>query len=674
MSMKKLTQHSVERIILLLTFVSLSFMNLDFYFNAFSIFFALLLTISFLVTKTTSEDSKKLGYSFYIFSALYLGIIILFIPDFFQQFYLVMYAPIGILIVLGYFIIYEDKANEYIANARRFNYINILSIVAVYSLVGFNPFLMAWFIALILFNVAWGKIYIIRTFLFVFVMATLVIVSNKSLNNMALMYLPDFDTGFSAIGSDSARVTLRNKVLFSGKGELPHDHLFYNYQFSVLQDFENEKIEWSDLSVRKVDYDFMNVMANIRNKTGASGLLNSYTGKDYYDFYRNKDNYVRMQLNYTFIYFRFYYPELNKEPTLKHTGFINFFDIVRSDTKLDDLSFKHQFLKKEAIPVEKELTLKSPLQIMGYMPPGVISIKSDVKNRTYYKVYGDSIAAVSREREYQNLKITYLDSMYVSYRTPFKEDLYLSDKYKNIIKLIAPEIGIKETDDVYTKQRKIHNWFASNFKYTLKLKYNGKPRSIEDFLLRDRRGHCEYFATATALISRYYGIPSQYATGIFIDQEGDSFSGNRKKGHAWNLFWDGAGWIKVDNTVSTFDNETPKWISDLSSNLNLDFIKNLFSSNKGSFLDILASVNKMVLFAALSGIVLAGLIVYILMRVYRNKHKDRILERKLRKDLKAYLKKYPKEDYIPWKMWAISTGEEYCLKKVNEYYKVIYSA
>jgi len=672
--MKKLTQNSIERIILLLTFVSLSFLNLDFYFNIFNIFFALLLLLSFMVTTTISENSTKLGYPFYIFCALYLAIIILFIPDFFQQFYLVIYAPVGILIVSGYFILYDDKSNEYIANARQFNYISILSIVAVYSLVGFNPFLMVWFITLILFSVAWRKIYIIRTFLFVFVMATLVIVSNKSLNNMALMYLPDLDTGFSAIGSGSARVTLRNKVLFNGKGELPDDHLFYNYQFSVLQDFENEKIKWKDLSVRKVDYDFMNVMDNIRDKIGASGLLDSFAGKDYYDFYRHKDNYVRMQLNYTFIYFRFYYTELNKEPALKHTGFIDFFNIVRSDTKLKSLSFKPQFLKREAVSVEKELTLKSPLLVMGYMPPGVISIKSNVKNRTYYKFYGDSIAAISREIEYQNLKITYLDSMYVSYREPFKEDLYLSDKYKDIIKLIASEIGIKDGDDVYTKQAKIHNWFAHNFKYTLKLKYNGKPRSIEDFLLRDRRGHCEYFATATALISRYYGIPSQYATGIFIDQEGDNFSGNRKKGHAWNLFWDGAGWIKVDNTVSTFDNDTPKWMSYLSSNLNLDFIKNLFSSNKGSFLDILASVNKMVLFAALSGIVLAGLIIYILMKIYRNKHRDRILEKKLKKDLKMYLKKYPKEDYIPWRMWAISTNEEYCLKKVDEYYKVIYSA
>jgi len=672
--MKKLTQNSIERIILLLTFVSLSFLNLDFYFNIFNIFFALLLLLSFMVTTTISENSTKLGYPFYIFCALYLAIIILFIPDFFQQFYLVIYAPVGILIVSGYFILYDDKSNEYIANARQFNYISILSIVAVYSLVGFNPFLMVWFITLILFSVAWRKIYIIRTFLFVFVMATLVIVSNKSLNNMALMYLPDFDTGFSAIGSGSARVSLRNKVLFSGKGELPSDHLFYNYQFSVLQDFENEKIKWSDLSVRRLDYDFMNVMANIRDKIGASGLVNSFAGKDYHNFYRDKDNYVRMQLDYRFIYFRFYYPDLNKQPSLKHTGFINFFDIVRSDTKLDDLSFKHQFLKKEAIPVEKELTLKSPLEVMNYMPPGVVSINSDIKNRTYYKIYGDSIAAISREREYQNLKITYLDSMYVSYRAPFKEDLYLSDKYKDIIKLIAPEIGIKETDDVYTKQIKIHNWFASNFKYTLKLKYNGKSRSIEDFLLRDRRGHCEYFATATALISRYYGIPSQYVTGIFIDEEGDNFSGNRKKGHAWNLFWDGAGWIKMDNTVSTFDNDTPKWMSDLSSKLNLDFIKKLFSSNKSSFSDILGSINKMVLLVALSGIILAGLGVYILIRIYRNKHKDRILERKLRKDLKAYLKKYPKEDYIPWKMWAISTGEEYCLKTVEEYYKVIYSA
>lgn len=671
--MKKINQHKVERFILIFIFSWLTFLNLDFYFTALTVFFGLLILCSFFIKKPSSKNIKEFSYPFYIFILLYYGVLVFSIPDFFDQFYLFVYAPIGLLIVSSYFILCEDKSNELIIGVRSFNYTNIFAIFSVYSLVGFNQFLMAWMISLMLFNAIYRKIYLIKSFIFITLMATVLVLSNNTLNNIALMYFPDFDSDGSAIGSNMARVSLKNKVIFIGEGQLPDEPLFYNNQFSVLKDFNNQKIEWNDVSVRRVDYSLLNIVANIRNGMGPSTIVNPFPEKDYYNFYDDKDNYVRMQLSSQFKYFKFYYPDINKEPSLKHTQFIDFFENIQGDTSIEKLTFKSQFLRREAVPVKKVLTLNTPLNVISYMPPRVISIKSAPKNRTYYRVFGDSLAAISREKDYQNLEITYLDSIYVSYRNPVKEDRYISERYKKIIDMIAPEIGINDNDDIYTKENKIHEWLAKNFKYTLKLKYNGEPRTLEDFLLRDRRGHCEYFATATALISRYYGIPSQYVTGIVIDENGNKFSGNKKKGHAWNLFWDGAGWIKVDNTVSIFDNETPKWMSDISSNFNWGAIKNIFNSEDNKLSNTLLSMNKLILLSIILGAIFTGLAIYIFFIKIKNKNKDKILEKKLKKDLKMYLKKYPKEEHIPWKIWAISTGEEYCVQKVKEYYKKMYT-
>lgn len=75
---------------------------------------------------------------------------------------------------------------------------------------------------------------------------------------------------------------------------------------------------------------------------------------------------------------------------------------------------------------------------------------------------------------------------------------------------------------------------------------------VEFFVLDHRRGHCEYFASALAIMLRYAGIPSRVVNGF---QRGDlnffsrSFTVRQSHAHSWTEAWfAGAGWTALDAT------------------------------------------------------------------------------------------------------------------------------
>jgi protein-glutamine gamma-glutamyltransferase len=101
-------------------------------------------------------------------------------------------------------------------------------------------------------------------------------------------------------------------------------------------------------------------------------------------------------------------------------------------------------------------------------------------------------------------------------------------------------------------------FFATRFAYSLNLsdpKDAGKGRTIVDFLLRDRKGHCEYFATATTLLLRRLGIPARYTVGYSVQDWSDlehAFVVRNRHAHAWTMAYLGGRWIEVDTTPANW--------------------------------------------------------------------------------------------------------------------------
>lgn len=90
--------------------------------------------------------------------------------------------------------------------------------------------------------------------------------------------------------------------------------------------------------------------------------------------------------------------------------------------------------------------------------------------------------------------------------------------------------------------------------YELDLQPRG-PNAAEDFVLNRRKGHCQTFATAMALLLREVGVPTRFVTG-FLGGELGAFGRyvlvRGQNVHAWVEVWCGParGWVTFDPTPS----------------------------------------------------------------------------------------------------------------------------
>jgi transglutaminase-like putative cysteine protease len=73
------------------------------------------------------------------------------------------------------------------------------------------------------------------------------------------------------------------------------------------------------------------------------------------------------------------------------------------------------------------------------------------------------------------------------------------------------------TDDLAapeSKARRIEEHLRRDFIYDLRSPSQGKAQPVDHFLFESKRGHCEFFSTAMALMLRSVGIPSRNVTGF----------------------------------------------------------------------------------------------------------------------------------------------------------------
>jgi protein-glutamine gamma-glutamyltransferase len=100
----------------------------------------------------------------------------------------------------------------------------------------------------------------------------------------------------------------------------------------------------------------------------------------------------------------------------------------------------------------------------------------------------------------------------------------------------------------------IQGLFEEKFSYSLALSGTGEgaqARTIGDFLLRERKGHCEYFATATVLLLRQAGIAARYVGGYSAQEFSElekAFVVRSRHAHAWASAYVDGRWVNVDTT------------------------------------------------------------------------------------------------------------------------------
>ncbi len=120
--------------------------------------------------------------------------------------------------------------------------------------------------------------------------------------------------------------------------------------------------------------------------------------------------------------------------------------------------------------------------------------------------------------------------------------------------VLAP-LGLDALDPAQKVQR-VAGYFRRGFGYSLTLRAPPPGvRPLENFLLKTRAGHCEYFATATVLLLRQAGIPARYITG-YSAREYSRLEGaylvRRRHAHAWALAFVDGRWRSVDTTPAVW--------------------------------------------------------------------------------------------------------------------------
>ena len=96
-----------------------------------------------------------------------------------------------------------------------------------------------------------------------------------------------------------------------------------------------------------------------------------------------------------------------------------------------------------------------------------------------------------------------------------------------------------DVDNSYAVARHIEQHFGNgSFTYTLDLQLPVDPDldPIEDFLVNQRRGHCQYFASAMVMMLRQSRIPSRIVVGyrpIEYNKIGNYFPVRQSDAHAW---------------------------------------------------------------------------------------------------------------------------------------------
>ncbi len=137
--------------------------------------------------------------------------------------------------------------------------------------------------------------------------------------------------------------------------------------------------------------------------------------------------------------------------------------------------------------------------------------------------------------------------------SPFDRDdmLLLPEKLDVRIPRLAREvIEGSATEDL--KARSIEKYLRKNYGYTLQLLPATVPDPLANFLFDRRKGHCEYFASAMAVMLRTVGIPSRVVTG-FASGVYNPLTGwqvvRASDAHSWVEAWiAGRGWRTYDPT------------------------------------------------------------------------------------------------------------------------------
>ena len=202
-------------------------------------------------------------------------------------------------------------------------------------------------------------------------------------------------------------------------------------------------------------------------------------------------------------------------------------------------------------PVDTPVLFGAPrvVAVQGRLPfvrvdaEGAIQIGAHDQERVIYKVYSDTTEPAP----------AVLRSDALEYYAPAARYLELPGNLDPRISALAKQVSTSSgARNGYDEARAIETYLRDNYGYTLELKAGG-PDPLSDFLFRVRAGHCEYFATAMAVMLRTRGIASRVVNGFLpgeYNEAAEAYTVRQSDAHSWveAYFPQTKSWITFDPT------------------------------------------------------------------------------------------------------------------------------
>ncbi len=133
--------------------------------------------------------------------------------------------------------------------------------------------------------------------------------------------------------------------------------------------------------------------------------------------------------------------------------------------------------------------------------------------------------------------------------------LQRSDQLTDDVTALAQSVT-KDADTRYDKVADLMGYLGE-FSYTTNLERSDRVEAgadpLEGFLFDTKAGHCEYFASALAVLAREVGVPTRIVNGYYgahYNALGDFYAVRQADAHSWVEVWFGpeVGWVTFDPT------------------------------------------------------------------------------------------------------------------------------
>src|SRR6185369_9910820 len=114
------------------------------------------------------------------------------------------------------------------------------------------------------------------------------------------------------------------------------------------------------------------------------------------------------------------------------------------------------------------------------------------------------------------------------------------------------EIWVRGLATPLARARAIENHLRTEYRYDLASPSGKDPQPLDHFLFESKRGHCEFYSTAMAIMLRTLEVPTRNVTGFVggsYNRFGKFYAVRQGDAHSWVEAWiDEYGWLTFDPT------------------------------------------------------------------------------------------------------------------------------